>query len=70
MSQETPAEIRMANDIAAHFGHLNTDRAAAAVADHIGKFWDPRMKQRLFELIATGATNLDPVAADAAELLR
>jgi formate dehydrogenase subunit delta len=70
MTQDTPAEIRMANNIAANFGHLASEKAAAAVADHIGRFWDPRMKRRLFELTASGATDLDPVALAATALLR
>ena len=46
MSLNAPAEIRMINSIAAHFGYLRAEQAAAAVADHIRRFWDPRMKQR------------------------
>ena len=49
--------------IAAHFGYLRTEQAAAAVADHIRKFWDPRMKQRLLLAHRLGTRDLDPVAA-------
>ena len=52
MSLNAPAEIRMINSIAGHFGYLHAEQAAAAVADHIKRFWDPRMKQRL--LLACG----------------
>jgi formate dehydrogenase subunit delta len=70
MSLNAPAEIRMINSIAAHFGYLQTEQAATAVADHIKRFWDPRMKQRLLLLIASDTSDLDPVAQDAAGLLR
>jgi len=70
MSFNAPAEIRMINSIAAHFGYLRAEHAAAAVADHIRRFWDPRMKQRLLMLVASDTTDLDPVALTAAALLR
>ncbi|MBE1547320.1 formate dehydrogenase subunit delta [Mycobacterium sp. OAS707] len=70
MGLNAPAEIRMINNIAAHFGYLHTDQAATAVADHIRRFWDPRMKQRLLLLVASDTTDLDPVSVAAAGLLR
>ena len=30
----------MVNDIIVNFGHLPTEQAAAAVANHVEKFWD------------------------------
>jgi formate dehydrogenase subunit delta len=70
MSIHVPAEIRMINSIAAHFGYLGTDQAAAAVADHISRFWDPRMKRRLLLLVASETGDLGPTALAAAALLR
>lgn len=70
MSLDSAAEIRLVNSIAVHFRYLPTRQAAAAVADHVKRFWDPRMKRRLFELVATQAEDLDPVALAAAALLR
>jgi formate dehydrogenase subunit delta len=70
MSLNEPAEIRLVNNIAVHFRYLPTPQAVAAVADHVKRFWDPRMKRRLFELVATQTEVLDPVALAAAALLR
>ena len=70
MSLNAPAEIRMINSIAAHFGYLRAEQAAAAVADHIRRFWDPRMKRRLLLLVASDTRDLDPIAVTAAALLR
>jgi formate dehydrogenase subunit delta len=70
MPFHAPAEIRMINSIAAHFGYLHTEQAAAAVADHISRFWDPRMKRRLLLLVASDTKDLDPVAAAAAALVQ
>ncbi|OBF33861.1 formate dehydrogenase [Mycobacterium sp. ACS1612] len=70
MATNAPAEIKMINNIAAHFGYLRDEQAANAVADHIRRFWDPRMKQRLLLLAASDTEDLDPIAATAAGLLR
>jgi formate dehydrogenase subunit delta len=69
MSFHAPAEIRMINSIAAHFGYLRAEQAAAAVAEHVKRFWDPRMKRRLLMLVASDTRDLDPVAVAAAALL-
>jgi formate dehydrogenase subunit delta len=70
MSLHDAAEIRLINKIVVHFGYLPTERAVAEVANHVSRFWDPRMKRRLFELVDSGTTGFDPVAVAAAALLR
>ena len=70
MSFNAPAEIRMINSIAAHFGYLRAEQAAVAVADHIKRFWDPRMKHRLLLLVDSDTSDLTPLAVSAAALLR
>ncbi|MPY50125.1 formate dehydrogenase subunit delta [Streptomyces sp. K1PN6] len=60
----------MANDIAANLGHLPGEQAAEAVAGHIGRFWDPRMRARLYEFVDAGADGLDPLVVAAVKLLR
>jgi formate dehydrogenase subunit delta len=69
MSHNEPAEMRMVNDIVLNLGYLPTDQVAAAVADHVKRFWDPRMKRRLVELVAAETEPLDPVVVAAAALL-
>ena len=39
---------RMANDIARNLAHMGHDKAVLATADHIDKFWEPRMKAAIF----------------------
>jgi len=34
----------------------------AAVADHVAKFWDPRMRTLMFDHLAAGGKGLDPLA--------
>ena len=70
MSDHDPAEIRLINKVVVHFGYLSTEQAVTEVADHVRKFWDPRMKRRLLELVDSETSDLEPVALAAAALLR
>jgi formate dehydrogenase subunit delta len=65
-----PAEQRMVNDIARQFRHLPPAEAADAVASHVRRFWDPRMRARLLELAEHDGDGLDPLAIEAAAKLR
>ncbi|MBV1918019.1 MAG: formate dehydrogenase subunit delta [Sphingomonadaceae bacterium] len=56
----------MAQQIARNFAVLGEAEAAAATADHIAKFWDPRMKA---QLLAEEPGELPPVVALALEKL-
>lgn len=58
--------LHMANQIAANFATMGDVDAAAATADHIASFWDPRMKAN----VLADATGLSPTATAAIELLR
>ncbi|MFJ3669753.1 formate dehydrogenase subunit delta [Streptomyces sp. NPDC090106] len=70
MTATVPSELRMANDIAANLRHLPEQEAVEAIAGHIGRFWDPRMRARLYAFTDAGAEGLDPLVADAVKLLR
>lgn len=67
MTSTVPPEIRMTNDIAAAFRHLPEEQAAKAIAEHLHKFWDPRMRSRLSECVDAGAEGLVPVAVAAVQ---
>jgi formate dehydrogenase subunit delta len=58
----------MANNIAIQFRHLPSERAAEAIAGHIRRFWDPRMRSRLSELVDAGGDGLDPLVVAAVRL--
>jgi formate dehydrogenase subunit delta len=70
MAAVVPSEQRMANQIAANLRHVLGAQAAEAIAGHISRFWDPRMRGRLLQLVDAGAEGLDPVVVSAARLLR
>ncbi len=55
---------RMANQIAANFDYgRNRTRAVADVADHLLRFWTPRMRDELAASHARGGVQLTEVAA-------
>ena len=62
-------EARMGNDIARQFAHLSEQEAVTAIATHVQKFWDPRMRSRLRRLVQDEDPGLDPLVAAAAGLL-
>jgi formate dehydrogenase subunit delta len=44
--------------------------AKRGFADHINKFWDPRMRDQLLQLIADGHPDLNPLATEARQDIR
>ncbi|MFO0995601.1 MAG: formate dehydrogenase subunit delta [Alphaproteobacteria bacterium] len=63
--------VYMANQIGKFFAHMKEAEATAAIADHIEKFWDPRMrKQIIAHLEASGGKGLDPLALAAVNQLQ
>jgi formate dehydrogenase subunit delta len=61
--------VYMANQIGKFFAHQG-DRAAAGVADHLRRFWDPRMRRAILEYVDRGGAGLDPHVLQAVESLR
>jgi len=53
--------IRMANQIAAFFEAYPRGEALEGIANHIRKFWDPRMRRQLDEYIDGGGEGLSPL---------
>lgn len=64
MSSTIDTLVRMANQIAANLMH--EPEPAAATAEHIELFWDPRMKDAIR---AYDGADLTPVASEAVRLL-
>lgn len=61
-----PSYVRLLNEIAVQFPQLSDDEAAAAVAAHVRRYWDPRMRVDLHRHLAAGGTDLLPIALAAA----
>ncbi len=62
--------IYMANQIAAFFAAQGREKAVPAVADHLKKFWEPHMRERLLALAPQHTGELNPFVVDALPLLR
>jgi formate dehydrogenase subunit delta len=61
--------VYMANQIGTFFASQRPDKAAASIAEHIGKFWDPRMRATIIAHLAAGGAGLDPAVRAAVEKL-
>jgi formate dehydrogenase subunit delta len=60
----------MANQIGKFFTSQGAAKAVPGIADHIKKFWDPRMKSKIFAHLEAGGEGLDPQVKDAVQSLR
>ena len=59
--------VRMANQIADFFKIQPANEAVAGTADHIRRFWDPRMRAMMAEHLAHGGAGLNPIALQATQ---
>jgi formate dehydrogenase subunit delta len=51
----------MVNQIAAFFEPYPEDEAVRGIAEHLEKFWEPRMRGQLAEIVANGGAGLSPL---------
>ena len=58
----------MANQIGKFFAHQGHDKAVASIADHLRKFWDPRMRNEI--LAHRNEVLLDPLVREAIDDLK
>ncbi len=62
--------VYMANQIGKFFASQGDEQAVAGTADHIRKFWNPRMRTAIFAHLAEGGAGLDPNVRAALEKLQ
>jgi hypothetical protein len=62
--------IRMANQIGIFFESKPHDEGVAGVAEHINKFWEPRMRRQFFEVVDGGGDGLKPIVLEASAAVR
>ena len=62
--------IYMANQIGTFFRSQGADKAVPGIAEHIRKFWDPRMKSAILAHLDAGGDGLDPPVRDAIASLK
>jgi formate dehydrogenase subunit delta len=61
--------VRMANQIATFFLSQPENVRAPGVANHINKFWEPRMRRQFFDVIDAGGGELLPLVLEASKLV-
>lgn len=61
--------VYMANQIGRHFATQPRVKASEATADHLRKFWDPRMRSEIKAYLQESGSGLDSSAREAVELL-
>ena len=61
--------VMMANQIGIFFASQGPDQAVAGIADHLRKFWDPRMRAAIFAHLREGGQGLRPEVRLAVEVL-
>ncbi len=54
-----PKLVYKANQIGKFFVSEDKDTAVAGIADHLEKFWDPRMRAEILAHLAAGGEGLD-----------
>jgi formate dehydrogenase subunit delta len=55
----------MANQIGKFFASQGEEKAVPLIADHLVKFWDPRMRKEIVSHVAAGGIGLDPIVIKA-----
>jgi formate dehydrogenase subunit delta len=64
------ASGQRANQVGKFFEAQDKDTAPAKIAEHITKFWDPRMRRAIVAHLDAGRSGLGPTARQAVEMLR
>jgi formate dehydrogenase subunit delta len=61
--------VTMANQIVRNLAVQGDDKAVALAADHMRRFWEPRMRRQIYQHLDAGAAGLTPMAKRAVEKL-
>ena len=62
--------VYMANQIGKFFHSQRNGTAVPGIAEHIKKFWDPRMRTAILAHLDNGGAGLDPDVKDAVMTLK
>ena len=62
--------IYMANQIGKFFQSQGHDKELPGIAEHIWKFWDPRMRKAILAHLDAGGEGLDPAVRAALQRLK
>jgi formate dehydrogenase subunit delta len=61
--------VTMANEIAAFFAGEDPGKAPENVANHLRRYWDPRMRRQILAHAGNGGEGLSPIARAGIDLI-
>lgn len=67
---DTAKLVYMANQIGKFFDARGEEAAVAGIADHLKRFWDPRMRAEIAAHLQAGGAGLDAPVQKAIERLQ
>lgn len=62
--------VRMANQISDFFESQSPDVRVPGIADHIGQFWDKKMRRDIYAHVAAGGAGLHAPVIEAVRLVQ
>jgi formate dehydrogenase subunit delta len=62
--------IYQVNQIATFFRSKPHAEGVAGVANHLNRYWEPRMRRQFFSMIEAGGKGFDPLVIEAAPAVR
>ena len=62
--------IYQVNQIATFFRSKPHAEGVAGVANHLNRYWEPRMRRQFFAMIEAGGKGFDPLVIEAASAVR
>jgi formate dehydrogenase subunit delta len=62
--------VYMANQIGRFFASQGAGKAVPGIAEHIRKFWNPRMRSEIVAHLDNGGAGLDPDVREAVATLK
>ncbi len=62
--------VRMANQIGAYFDSQREEVRIPGIAEHIGQFWEKKMRRDIYQHLDQGGDGLMPTVIAALQMLR
>jgi formate dehydrogenase subunit delta len=70
MTDKMAKLVRMANQIGDYFRTFPEEEATAGAADHLRRYWTPKMRGEIVAFLASGGQGLNTVAVRAVTALK
>jgi formate dehydrogenase subunit delta len=61
--------VHKVNQIALYFASVPREEAVAGIADHLKKFWEPRMRRQIIAYVGNGGAGLHELVPPAVDII-